>query len=496
MTGVALAVDRISKSFPGVRALDDVSFEVRRGSVHALCGENGAGKSTLMKIIDGIYQPDDGEIRVAGQAVKIRNPIHARSFGIAMISQELDYVPDMTIAESFFMGRLPANLGRINWSFIYKEAAKILQAEGLDYRLSRRLGTLTVSEIQMLQILRAVYHSADVLIMDEPTSAIAHREVESLLAKIRKLRADGKAIIYISHKMDEVFTIADEITVLRDGKAVSTKPASESSTSQVISDMVGRQLDHRAYPERQVEIGEPALRVKGLARVDTFEDISFEVRAGEIVGLAGLIGAGRSEVVRAVFGLDRFNAGDIEISGKRVRIKSPRAAIRHGLALLSEDRRLQGIIPQLSIKENATVASLKKVVRGGFARRRFEKQLVSEQFARLRVKAPSTETMISNLSGGNQQKVLLARWLIAKPKVFLLDEPTRGVDVGAKFEIYKIMSDVAAEGVGVVMISSELPELIGMCDRIYVMAGGRITAVLQPEQYSQETILTHAMNES
>ncbi|WP_300266114.1 sugar ABC transporter ATP-binding protein [Microbacterium sp.] len=495
MTETLLSVEGISKSFPGVKALDDVSFEVRPGTVHALCGENGAGKSTLMKIINGIYQPDTGTVRVRGEAVQVKNPIDARAHGIAMISQELNYVPGMTIAESFFMGRLPMKFGKIDWKFMRSEAKRILADEGLDFSINRRLGTLTVSEIQTLEILRAVYHSADVLIMDEPTSAIAHKEVESLFAKINDLRAQGKSIIYISHKMDEVFRLADDISVLRDGTAVSSQPASEITSSQVIAQMVGRDLDHESYPKEKVEIGETVFKATGLSAAQMFEDIDLHIKAGEIVGLAGLIGAGRSEVIRAVFGLDKLDSGEIEVDTTSVKIKNPTQAIKAGVAMLSEDRRLVGIVPQLSIMKNATLASLKKVIYGGFTRRKEEERLATEYFKKMNVKAPNLQTRIANLSGGNQQKVLLARWLISDPKVLLLDEPTRGVDVGAKFEIYKIMTELAKQGRGILMISSELPELIGMCDRIYVMSAGRLTAELTPDQFSQETILKYAMNE-
>ena len=494
-SSTVLSVQGISKSFPGVKALDNVSFDVRPGTVHALCGENGAGKSTLMKCIDGIYQPDTGSIRIRGEEVRIKNPIEARAHGVAMIAQELHYVPEMTIAESFFLGRLPMKFGRVDWGHIRSEARRLLKEEGLDFSVNRRLSTLTVSEIQTLEIVRAVYHSADVLIMDEPTSAIAHKEVEALFAKIRALVADGKSIIYISHKMDEVFELADDISVLRDGTVVSSQPASEITSAQVIAQMVGRDLDHESYPKERVEIGETVFKASGLSSEHMFEDIHFEIKAGEIVGLAGLVGAGRSEVIRAVFGLDPLDQGDVEVEGKPVRLTTPKKSLANGVAMLSEDRRLVGIIPQLSIKKNATLASLKKVIYGGFARPRKEQKLVTEYFQRMNVKAPSTETRISALSGGNQQKVLLARWLIADPKVLLLDEPTRGVDVGAKFEIYQIMTDLARQGRGILMISSELPELIGMCDRIYVMSAGRFEAELTPDQFSQETILKYAMSE-
>jgi inositol transport system ATP-binding protein len=495
MSDSLLAVKGVSKSFPGVKALNNVSFDVRPGTVHALCGENGAGKSTLMKVIDGIYAADTGSLWIRGEEVRIRNPIEARALGIAMIAQELNYVPDMTIAESFFLGRLPTKFGRVDWHYVRQEAARVLREEGLDFPISRRLRTLTVSEIQTLEIARAVYHSADVLIMDEPTSAIAHREVEALFEKIRMLRAQGKSIIYISHKMDEVFRIADDITVLRDGEVVSSQPCSQVTTSQVIAQMVGRDLDHHRYPKERVPIGETVFKATGLSSEHMFDNVNLEIKAGEIVGLAGLIGAGRSEVVRAVFGLDPLDAGTVEIDGRPVDLSNSKKAIDHGVAMLSEDRRLVGIIPKLSIKKNATLASLRRVIYGGYAHHREEEQLASEYFKRMDVKAPSTETRIESLSGGNQQKVLLARWLISDPKVMLLDEPTRGIDVGSKVEIYKIMTDLARQGRAILMISSELPELIGMCDRIYVMSAGRVTAELKPEQFSQETILQYAMNQ-
>ena len=491
-----LSVQGISKSFPGVKALDDVSFDIRAGTVHALCGENGAGKSTLMKCINGLYAPDTGRILINGEPSRIRNPIEARDHGIAMIAQELNYVPDMTIAENFFMGRLPVTGGRVDWGYVRREARQILADEGLDYSVRRKLGTLTVSEIQMLEILRAVYHSADVLIMDEPTSAIAHKEVESLFVKIKALREAGKSIIYISHKMEEVFALADDVTVLRDGTVVSSQRADEITSDQVIAEMVGRDLDHQAYPKERIEIGEPIFKATNLARAEQFEDVSFEIKKGEIVGLAGLIGAGRSEVVESIFGMEPLDSGTIEVHGEVVTLDNPRKAIQAGVAMLTEDRRLTGIVPQLSIRQNATLASLRRVVHGGWARTLKERKLVSTYFKRMSVRAPSQETPIANLSGGNQQKVLLTRWILTDPQVILLDEPTRGIDIGAKFEIYQLMGELAKEGRGILMISSELPELIGMCDRIYVMATGRITAELTPGEFSQETILKYAMDEA
>lgn len=491
-----ISVRGITKLFPGVKALDEVSFEVLPGSVHALCGENGAGKSTLMKCINGLYQPDIGSIYVNGKPKRVRNPIEAQALGIAMIAQEINYVPDMSIAENFFIGNLPRKFGRIDWGYIRKEATRIIAEEGLDYSVTRKIRTLTVSEIQMLEIIKACYHSADILIMDEPTSAIAHKEVESLFRKIRRLRDEGKSIIYISHKMDEVFEIADWISVLRDGTVVSSQPATQITASEVIAQMVGRNLDHQAYPKEHIELGTEVIKVENLSCDKQFEDISITVKAGEIVGLAGLIGAGRSEVVQSIFGLQPINSGKIYVAGKECKINSPKQAIANGVAMLSEDRRLQGIIPKLSIKKNATLASLNKIIYNGFTHKKVEQELVSAYFERMQVKAPNQDTIIENLSGGNQQKVLLARWLIANPKIMLLDEPTRGIDVGAKFEIYSLMTQLAKQGRGILMISSELPELIGMCDRIYVMAGGRITAELAKTEFSQERILTYAMDEA
>ncbi len=495
MTESILSVDGISKSFPGVKALDNVSFDVRPGTVHALCGENGAGKSTLVKIINGIYQPDRGVVRVRGEEVRIKNPIEARANGIAMIAQELNYIPNMSIAESFFLGRLPTKFGKVDWGTIRREAKDILHSEGLSFPLNRRLGSLTVSEIQTLEIVRAVYHSAEVLIMDEPTSAIAHKEVESLFLKINELRSQNKSIIYISHKMDEVFELADDISVLRDGSVVSSQAANTITPAQVIAEMVGRDFDHHSFPKERIEIGNTVFKASGLSSEDQFEDINLEVKEGEIVGLAGLIGAGRSEVVRAVFGLDPLDSGEIEIEGRPVKLTTPGKAIASGIAMLTEDRRLGGIIPKLSIKKNATLANLKKVIYGGYSHAREEESLVKDYFNKMNVKAPTTETRIESLSGGNQQKVLFARWLITNPKVMLLDEPTRGIDVGAKYEIYKIMTELAKQGRAILMISSELPELMGMCDRIYVMSAGRLTAELAPEDFSQETILKYAMDE-
>jgi inositol transport system ATP-binding protein len=490
---LALRVIDIDKSFPGVHALKSVSFEVRRGTVHALCGENGAGKSTLMKIIHGLYAPDSGEIFVRGERVTIDSPVQAQQLGIAMIAQELSYIPDLTVEENLFLGRLPTRFGRVDWKRVRKETEAILREEGLPYRPDTKLRSLTISDIQLLEITRAVHLDADIIIMDEPTSAIAQQDVENLFQRIDLLRSRGVSIVYISHKMDEVFRVADDITILRDGAVISTDLARDLTMDDVVSRMVGRKLDAQ-FPKHDLDAGDRVLEVRGLQSEGEFADIDLHVRAGEIVGLAGLIGAGRSEVVRAIFGLDPYDDGEILIDGAPVRISSPSRAIANGIAMLSEDRRNVGIVPELSVRKNATLATLRKVVFHGRAHNKLEAELVGAYVDRMRVKTPSLQTPMASLSGGNQQKVLLIRWLLTSPKILLLDEPTRGIDVGAKREIYALMTELASQGIGILMISSELPELIGMADRIYVMSQGRLTAELAPADYSQETILKHAMS--
>ncbi|MCI9238251.1 MAG: sugar ABC transporter ATP-binding protein [Dorea sp.] len=488
-----MRVSGINKSFPGVKALDNVNFAVRKGTVHALCGENGAGKSTLMKIINGIYKADSGQIFLDEQPVDIKNPIQAKEHGIAMIAQELNYVPEMSIEENLFLGRLPVNkLGKVDWKTVRRETIKFLEQENLPYSPTQKLKTLTVSDIQMLEIIKAISYNAEIVIMDEPTSAITNREVEVLFEKIEQLKQRGVSMVYISHKMDEVFRIADDITILRDGKTVETHPASEMNLDQVIALMVGRKMDN-VYPKEEVEIGDPILEVEGLGSKGVFKDITFNARKGEIVGFAGLMGAGRTETMRAVFGLDPYDEGTIKVHGKEVSIKKVSDSIDQKVVMLSEDRRRYGIIPIRSVMENASVSSLDKVFYGGKCHPRIERELVGKYFEKMNVKTPSLETAIQALSGGNQQKVLLAKWMLRDPDVLILDEPTRGIDVGAKFEIYRLMTDMVEEGKTVIMVSSELPELIGMCDRIYVMNQGRIKGCLEKEEFSQEAIMRYAM---
>jgi inositol transport system ATP-binding protein len=484
-----LELRNIEKSFPGVKALGNVNFSVKKGTVHVLCGENGAGKSTLMKIINGIYQPDQGQILINGKEVKINNPIEARKYGISMIFQELNYIPEITVEQSMFLGNEPTNrFGKIDWKKVRSETLRLLEQEKLQYHPTTQLKDLTISDIQMLEILKAVSYGSDTIIMDEPTSAITRNEVEILFGKIAELKAKGVSIIYISHKMEEIFRIADEITILRDGVMIDTKPTSELTIDKVIALMVGREMSS-IYPKEEVAIGESVLEVRNLTNETVFRDISFDVKKGEIVGFAGLMGAGRSEVARAIFGLDAFSCGQILIKGKEVKINNVIDSINHGMVMLSEDRKRYGIIGVRGVRENVALSKLEKFIYKGRLHTKDENDAVSGICKRMNVKTPSLETSIDSLSGGNQQKVMLARWMLCEPDILILDEPTRGIDVGAKYEIYKLITELVKEGRSIVMISSELPELIGMCDRIYVMSGGKITGELENKEFTQENIM-------
>lgn len=460
--------------------------------MHVLCGENGAGKSTLVKIINGIYQPDSGQIYIDEKPVKINNPIQARNLGISMIFQEMNYVPEMTVEENIFLGNLPVNkFGRVNWKEVRQRTKELLKTENLPYSPTTLLKDLTVSDIQMLGIIKAISYNSDIIIMDEPTSAITLKEVEKLFVKIRELKARGVSIIYISHKLDEVFQIADEITVLRDGTVVESHPKEELDIEKVIVLMVGRKLIN-TYPKEQIEIGEDMLQVENLNCTNVYHNINFHVRKGEILGFAGLMGAGRTEVMRSLFGLDPRTSGIIKIRGKEVTIKNARQSINNGMVMVPEDRQRYGIIPVRSVKENTTISYLEKVFYGFRYHKKVEQNIVSDIFKKMRVKTPTIDTVIASLSGGNQQKVVLAKGMIGNPDILILDEPTRGIDVGAKFEIYKLMTDLAKESKVVIMVSSELPELIGMCDRIYVMAKGTIMGEIKREDFSQELIMKYA----
>jgi inositol transport system ATP-binding protein len=489
---IKLRVSNVEKFFPGVKALDKINFAVRKGTVHVICGENGAGKSTLMKVINGIYKQDAGQILIDEKVVDIKNPIEARSRGISMIFQELNYMPEMTIEESLFVGNWPKDrFGKVDWKEIRKRTLQLLEKENLNYAPETKLKDLTVSDIQMLEILKAISYNSDIIIMDEPTSAITQKEVEVLFKKINELKERGTCIIYISHKMDEIFRIADEITVFRDGCVVDSRPKADYDLETVITQMVGRKVES-IYQKEDIELGEQALQVKGLTNAGKFKNVNFEVRKGEIVGFAGLMGAGRTEVMRALFGLDEYQAGDVTIMGKKVKIRNVRDSIDKKMVMLSEDRRRYGIIPVRSVRENVSLSSLDKFIYGGRLHADKEHEVVSDLCKKMNVKTPSYETSIEALSGGNQQKVILSKWMVTDPDILILDEPTRGIDVGAKHEIYKLMTMLAKQGKAVIMVSSELPELIMMCDRIYVMAKGEITGMLTRDEFTQEKIMGYA----
>lgn len=487
-----LELKHISKSFPGVRALDDVNFSLKKGTVHVLCGENGAGKSTLMKIIDGIYQADEGDVFVNGQKTIIKNPLQAKENGISMIFQELSYVPDMTLEENLFLGNWPKKGASIDWKSVRQKTLALLKQENLPYSPDIKLRSLSVSDIQMIEILKAIGNDSQIIIMDEPTSAITNKEVEILFKKIAELKSRGTSIIYISHKMDEIFQIADEITVFRDGKSIATKPVADWTMDQVVECMVGRKIENQ-YPKQEIPIGDEMMRVEGLTQPGIFENVSFHINSGEIVGFAGLMGAGRTEIMRAVFGLDPYSSGTIKIKSKEVTIKNIQQSIKHGVAMLTEDRRRTGIIPILSVKYNTTLASMNQIIYKGRLHSEIEDRISTDACKSMNVKTPDLNTKIANLSGGNQQKVILAKWLLCDPDILIVDEPTRGIDVGAKREIYELMNTFAAKGKGIIMISSELPELVGICDRIYVVNEGRIAGMLTRSEFSQESIMQLAV---
>lgn len=488
-----LQVTNISKSFPGVQALKDVSFTLHPSSVHVLCGENGAGKSTLVKIINGIYYPDDGDIYVLGKKVHINHPLEARRLKISMIFQELDYVENFTVEQSLFLGEEPVTrYGRIDWKTIRRDTIRLLDQEGLPYAPNTRLKDLSLSDIQMLEILKAVSLDAKIILMDEPTSAITDKEIQRLFNKIHDLRNKGVGIIYISHKLDEISQIADEISVLRDGVLVDTKPAHEFNKDLIISKMVGRKIEN-VYPKRKHRTpGETIFELEGLTNKPRFRDVSLHARRGEIIGISGLVGAGRTEVARSVFGLDPITSGSIKIYGKKVRIRDVPDAINNKIAMLSEDRKRFGLVLERNVKENVSLPVLEMFFKNGLNMARFEQQTVKQMCKKLNVKTPNLATLVRTLSGGNQQKVVIAKWLLKNQDILILDEPTRGIDVGAKFEIYKLINDLAEQGKAVIMISSEMPELIGVCDRIYVMAGGNITKELERKDFDQETIMKYS----
>ena len=493
MSEYLLEMNHISKAFPGVQALSDVSLRVRGGTVHALMGENGAGKSTLMKCLFGIYEKDSGDIVLSGKPVHFSSPRDALSGGVAMVHQELSQALSRTVSDNVWLGRYPTRFGCfVSDSSMHKETEKLLSSLGLDISPRRKMGSMPVAERQMAEIAKAVSYGARVIVLDEPTSSLSESEAERLFSVIKSLRADGCAIIYISHKMEEILRISDEITVMRDGKHVATKPAAELTMDAIIRLMVGRPLDNR-FPPKDHRKGEVALSVRGLSgQHSLLRDVSFDLAKGEILGVAGLGGAGRTELLETLYGIRAQKSGTITLHGKPIRNKNARAAIKNGFALLTEERRATGIFGVLGITENTVISSLRRYRRGLFLDSTAMGRDTREHVERLRIKTPSVSTKIRTLSGGNQQKVILARWLLTDPEILLLDEPTRGIDVGAKYEIYELILGLAKSGRSVLMVSSEMPELLGVCDRILVMSGGRLAGEVDPTTATQEDVMALA----
>lgn len=490
---ILLSAKSINKNFPGVRALDSVDFTVKKQQVHALIGENGAGKSTLMKIVLGIHQPTSGEMFFKGKPYSPKAPIDALGVGISMIHQEISLTPTMSVSENVWIGR--------EWQFGNKvfvnkkkqEAATrdILLQLGLDIDPSTEVATLSIAQMQLVEIARAVSYNADIIIMDEPTSALTDVEVDKLHQIIRELKSKGKSVVFISHKLEEVFRMCDAITVLRDGKFIKELDTKQSSKEELVSLMVGREISN-AYPKEEVEIGQPMLEVHGLSQPGVFKDISFSVRKGEILGFAGLIGAGRTEIMRAIFGIDPYQSGKLIKNGVDIENRSVPQAIANRFSMVTEDRLRSGSIHILSVKMNASAAYLKKITKSGFVRAKKEVEDTTDMVGKMSIKVANIENEISLLSGGNQQKVILARWLLTEPEILILDEPTRGIDVGAKAEVYKLMGKLAGEGKAIIMVSSELPELMGVSDRIIVIREGEVAGEFERSQFSQEDIMACA----
>jgi len=481
----------ISKEFPGVKALDDVSLRIRPGTVHALMGENGAGKSTLMKCLFGIYHADAGEITLDGRRVHFATAKQALDHGVSMVHQELNQVRQRDVMENIWLGRFPMIGPFVDHKKMYEETLRIFRDLDIDIDPRKEVHRLTVSQMQTVEIAKAVSYNSKVIVMDEPTSSLTEREVEHLFRIISVLRSKGCGIIYISHKMEEILRIADEVTIMRDGRWIATKPASELTTDEIIRLMVGRDLLHR-FPPKQNEPGELILQVQGLTATyqPSLQDVSFGLRKGEILGIAGLVGSKRTDIVESMFGIRHLAAGRIVLHGKEVRNDSPEAAMRNGFSLVTEERRATGIFPVLSVGFNALMANLKQYVwAAGLLDERKGAKDTDWVIQSMRVKTPSQETPIGSLSGGNQQKVILGRWLLTRPEILMMDEPTRGIDVGAKYEIYQLMINLAKEGKGIILISSEMPELLGVTDRILVMSNGRVAGILNTQEATQEEIL-------
>lgn len=482
----------ISKEFPGVKALDNVGFTVNEGEIRALVGENGAGKSTLMKILNGNYKKDSGSILIDGEEVNITNPQVADSLGITIIFQELNLVDELSIAENIFAGRLAKKGKIVNWKELNKRAKELLLRIGFDVDPTTIVDDLTVAEKQMVEIAKALSRNSRIILMDEPSATLTKKELDALFQIIRDLKSQGIAVIYISHRMEEIFEICETVTVMRDGQIIGTRNVADVSSDELVEMMVGREVNS-AFPKRDVEIGEEVMRVENLCRKDRRQQVSFALHKGEVLGVAGLVGAGRTEIMRAIFGVDYINTMNVFVKGKKVKISNPSNAKKHGIAFLTEDRKAEGLTLDFTVKSNIVAANLHSIKKGLFTSSKEENKIADDYIERTRIKTPHRNQKVGNLSGGNQQKVVVSKWLNSAPDILIMDEPTRGIDVGAKREIYEIINELVAQGKSVILISSELPEVLGMSDRVLVMKDDAIVAVLEGDDINAVEVMRYAL---
>lgn len=482
-----LTLKNITKEFPGVKALDDVTINIERGTIHGLVGENGAGKSTLIKVLAGIYQPNKGEIILDGKPCRFNSPIEARRAGISVVHQEIKLAEPLSVAENMFLGNVQLKNGLVDWKGMRRRAQEIVEDLGMDIDINAQVSSLTVAKKQIVEIMHAINNNSRILIMDEPSAVLTDRELEVMFRIVKQLRDKGITIIYISHRLDEIFGLCSNVSVLRDGRHINTIPVASVDRQGLINMMVGREMGQE-YPKEVGNVGGTILEVKNLSR-GILQDISFEVKSGEVFGISGLVGAGRTELARAILGIDKPESGEVYVRGKKVHYRTFADAIRDGLGLIPEDRKLQGLVQIMSVKRNTTLVNMKRVLRAGVISSSLEEKLSKEYADKLHVVTPSMETEVQYLSGGNQQKVVIAKWLFQNSEILFLDEPTRGIDVGAKAEIYRLINRMAKEGKTIIMISSEMPELLGMCDRIMVMHEGHKMGELNAAEATQAKIM-------
>ena len=482
-----LTLKNITKEFPGVKALDDVTINIERGTIHGLVGENGAGKSTLIKVLAGIYQPNKGEIILDGKPCRFNSPIEARRAGISVVHQEIKLAEPLSVAENMFLGNVQLKNGLVDWKGMRRRAREIVEDLGMDIDINAQVSSLTVAKKQIVEIMHAINNNSRILIMDEPSAVLTDRELEVMFRIVKQLRDEGITIIYISHRLDEIFGLCSNVSVLRDGCHIDTIPVASVDRQGLINMMVGREMGQE-YPKEVGNVGGTILEVKNLSR-GILQDISFEVKSGEVFGISGLVGAGRTELASAILGIDKPESGEVYVRGKKVHYRTFADAIRDGLGLIPEDRKLQGLVQIMSVKRNTTLVNMKRVLRAGVISSSLEEKLSKEYADKLHVVTPSMETEVQYLSGGNQQKVVIAKWLFQNSEILFLDEPTRGIDVGAKAEIYRLINRMAKEGKTIIMISSEMPELLGLCDRIMVMHEGHKMGELNAAEATQEKIM-------